>query len=320
MQYRTLGRTGLQVSAVSLGAWEIGGAVTLTFEKLGAIAHGWGAVDDAESLDLIARCGEAGVNFMDTAPIYGDGHSERVIGRALKGNRAGWVVCTKGGHGAVRGVAWTDFSRARLLAQADESLARLGLESVDVYLLHNPKPEDIERGECLEALAELKRRGKTRFTGVSIGPNDMGIGLIRRGAVDVVQQAISPLSGRAASGLLTAASECGVGVVARGVFGAGFLAGSVTAATPFAPDDRRSWQKPESKRALAEAAERLRAFTGPRRSPAQLAVQYVLGLHGVSTVIAGTRCWAHMQENMAALEAPPLTQAERAEIEQAVGR
>lgn len=317
MLYRTLGRTGLQVSAVSLGAWEIGGAATLTFERLGAIAHGWGAADDAASLDLIARCRHAGVNFIDTAPIYGDGHSETVIGRALKDCRADWIVCTKGGHGAAGGAAWSDFSRARLLAQADESLARLGMEAVDVYLLHNPKPEDIARGDCLEALAELRRQGKARFTGVSIGPNEMGLDLIRRGAVDVLQQAISPANSGAAAALLAAAAAGNVGIVARGVFGAGFFTGTVTAETVFAADDRRSWQSADSKRALAATAERLRPFTGPRRSLAQLAVQVVLGCEGVSTVIAGTRRWEHMRENIAALEAPPLSPDERAAIARA---
>ena len=105
MQTRTLGRTGLEISAVSLGAWEIGGAVTLTFDGLGTIPHGWGTTDDAASADLIAKCRDAGVNFIDTAPIYGNGHSEEIIGRALQGCRDEWVVCTKGGHGATKGHA-----------------------------------------------------------------------------------------------------------------------------------------------------------------------------------------------------------------------
>lgn len=310
MQYRKLGRTGLNISAVSLGAWEIGGAVQLTFDKLGTISHGWGKTDDAASLALIARCREAGVNFIDTAPIYGDGHSEEVVGRALQGCRDQWVVCTKGGHGATDGKAWSDFSQARLLAQIDQSLARLKMSSVDVYLLHGPSPEDIRRGECLEALSLIRQQGKARFVGVSIGPNEMGVELIRRGAVDVLQQSISLINSGAAADLLPTAAKHDVGIIARCVFGAGFLAGGLNADAPFDPDDRRSWQSIESKRQLAAKSEALRPLTGPRRSAAQLAVQYVLQLPGVTTVIAGTSRWPHMQENIAACDCPPLTRDE----------
>ncbi len=310
MQYRQLGRTGLQVSAVGLGAWEVGGAVNLTFDGLGTIAHGWGATDDDASIALIRNCLQAGVNLIDTAPIYGDGHSEEVVGRALAEDRDDWVVCTKGGHGATDGVAWTDFSKERLLRQIDESLARLRMEAVDVYLLHNPSAEDIQRGECLEALERIRAQGKARFVGVSIGPNEMGVGLIRSGVVDVLQQSISIIDPGAAQELLPAAVEGNVGIVARGVFGAGFLTGKLDAEAQFPADDRRSWQGPDHKRALAAKADALRSFTGPQRSLAQLAVQYVLQLPGVSTIIAGTSKWAHMEENLAAVDCPALTEAE----------
>lgn len=314
MRYRTLGRTGLQVSAVSLGAWEIGGAVTLTFDGLGTIPHGWGATDDAASLDLIARCRDAGVNFLDTAPIYGDGHSEELIGQALAGCREEWVVCTKGGHGAAEGKAWTDFSRDKLLWQLEESLRRLRTDCVDVYLLHGPSAEDIARGECLEAMELMRQQGKVRFVGVSIGPNELGVELIERGVLDVLQQSISLMGAQARERLLPAAVAHNVGIVARGVFSAGFLTGAVRPEDEFGGDDRRSWQSAESKQAVAARAAALRDLTGPRRSLAQLAVQYVLQLPGVSTVIAGTSKWPHMQENLAAPDCPALTEEELARI------
>ena len=239
---------------MSLGAWEIGGAVRLTFEGLGTIPHGWGATDDAESVALLEQCADAGVNFLDTAPIYGNGHSEEVIGRGLVGCRDRWIVCTKGGHGATDGAAWSDFSKARLLAQMDESLARLRMDHVDLYLLHGPSAEDVRRGECLEAMETLRQQGKTRFVGVSIGPNALGVELIQRGVVDVLQQSISLTDAGAAADLLPAAVAGNVGIVARGVFGAGFLTGGVRPDDAFAADDRRSWQNEASKRALAAKA------------------------------------------------------------------
>lgn len=307
MQYRMLGRTKLSVSAVSLGAWQVGGAATLTFDGLGTIPHGWGCADDAESIDLIDRCGHAGVNFIDTAPIYGDGHSEEVVGRAVRARRDQWIVCTKGGHGAANRVAWTDFSRSRILEQVEQSLARLRMEAVDLYLLHNPSESDVRRGECLEALSAIRSQGKARFVGVSIGPNEMGVSLMEQGVVDVLQQSISIINPGAAGRLLPAAVTHDVGIIAREVFGAGFLAGAVTPQTAFTPDDRRTWYPPANLQALASKAGALGPLIRAGRSAAQLAVQYVLQLPGVSTVIAGTRQWAHMRENIGALDAPPLT-------------
>ncbi len=320
MEYRPLGRTGLNVSAVSLGAWEIGGAVNLTFDKLGTIAHGWGRTDDSASLALIERCRDAGVNFIDTAPIYGDGHSEELIGRALRGCRDAWIVCTKGGHGAEHGRAWSDFSRARILAQVDESLRRLRMEAVDVYLLHGPSRADIERGECLAALQEIRRIGKTRFVGVSLGPNDLGCDLIRRGAVDVLQQSISLQHPAAVAELLPAAAEHGTGIVARGVFGAGFLAGGLAAESAFAGDDRRSWQDMDGKRALAAKGAALGKLAGDVYTSAQLALLYVLRHPAVSTVIAGTSRWEHMRENIAALHVPPLSAELARQLESLAGQ
>lgn len=320
MQYRTLGRTGLEVSTVSLGAWEIGGAVTLTFDGLGTIPHGWGSTDDAASLDLIARSRDAGVNFIDTAPIYGDGHSEEVIGEALADCRDEWIVCTKGGHGAAEGKAWTDFSREKLLWQIDESLRRLRMDHVDVYLLHGPSADDIARGECLEAMEIIREQGKARFVGVSIGPNEMGVELMQRGVVDVLQQSISIIAPQASEALLPAAVEHNVGIVARGVFGQGFLPGTLNTDSEFGDDDRRSWQKAEARQALVAKADALRALTGPERSLAQLCVQYVLQLTGVTCVIAGTSKWSHMRENIAAVDAPPLTDEHLRLIAQVQGR
>jgi aryl-alcohol dehydrogenase-like predicted oxidoreductase len=130
----------------------------------------------------------------------------------------------------------------------------------------------------------------------------------------VLQQAISIINASATEALLPAAVENNVGIVARGVFSAGFLTGTVNAETPFPADDRRSWQSDGGKRAGALKAEELQPLTGPDRSLAQLAIQYVLGLPGVSTVITGTGRWAHMAENIAAVDCPPLTDADLAQI------
>ena len=310
MEYRALGRTGLRVSVVGLGAWEIGGAATLTFERLGAIAHGYGHVDDREAIELVHRCQDLGINFVDTAPIYGDGHSEELLGKALEGRRHRWIVATKGGHGATEGQAWTDFSEARILSQIDESLRRLRTDHVDVYLLHGPTPEDIARGGCLSALSKLKAAGKARFVGVSLGRNDVGLELCQRGVVDVLQQSISLTSTAAIVRLLPAARAAGVGIVARGAFASGFLTGAVSDRTAFADDDRRSWMDEGYKVQLTDLADRLRELVTTDRTLAQLCIRFVLDQPGVSTVIAGSKSIEHMAENAATADLPALTAEE----------
>jgi aryl-alcohol dehydrogenase-like predicted oxidoreductase len=134
--------------------------------------------------------------------------------------------------------------------------------------------------------------------------------------VDVLQQSISIIDPGAAAALLPAAVKHDVGIMARQVFGAGFLAGAVTPTTAFTPDDRRTWQPDADKLALAAKAEALRPLTRADRTPAQLAVQFVLQLPGVSTVVAGTGKWPHMRENIGAIDAPPLTPDELRQIGQ----
>ena len=116
MKFRTLGTSDVVVSEVGLGAWQVGGALKAYFKQLGWISHGWGDADDAESVRLIQECGDLGVNFIDTAAGYGAGHSEEVVGRAIKGRRADWVIETKGGEGFTGdGINVKDFSSDQLM-------------------------------------------------------------------------------------------------------------------------------------------------------------------------------------------------------------
>ncbi len=310
MEYRALGSTGLQVSAVGLGAWELGGAATLTFESLGSIAHGYGHVDDREAIGLVHRCEGLGINFVDTAPIYGDGHSEELLGKALVGRRNRWILATKGGHGASDGQAWTDFSEVRILSQMDESLRRLRTDHVDVYLLHGPRPEDIAQGECLSALSKLKALGKARFVGVSLGRNQLGVELCERRLADVLQQSIGLTSPAAIVELLPAAQAAGVGIVARGAFASGFLTGAISDRTEFADDDRRGWMDEGYKAQLTGFADKLRELITTDRTLAQLCIRFVLDQPGVSTVIAGSKSIEHMVENAGAADLPALTAEE----------
>lgn len=318
MKFRTLGSSGVRVSEIGLGAWQVGGELRAYFDELGWISHGWGTVRDQDGVDLIRTCGELGVNFIDTAAGYGAGHSEEVVGRALEGQRGDWVIETKGGEGfRDDGVNYRDFSREHLLRQLDASLDRLGTDYVDVYLLHGPSQEDVECGECLEALGRIKASGKARLVGVSLGPREMGVDLVRRGLVDVLQISLSLTDVHMAAGLLSEAATAGVGVVARCAFGAGFLAGGIDESTAFAANDRRSWQSDASKRARAAAARAFGFLAVPGRTLAQSCLKFPLSLAGVSTVIPGSKSVVHMRENADASESPELTAEELGRIEEA---
>lgn len=316
MKYRALGTTGMRVSEIGLGAWQIGGPVRGYFEKLGWIAHGWGDVDDAASVRMIHALGDVGVNFIDTAAVYGAGHSEEVVGQALKGQRQKWIVETKGGEGFDQdGINWRDFSRERLLREIEDSLKRLATEYVDVYLLHSPNDAVLAQGECLEALEEIKRSGKARAVGASISWTQIPF-CIETGIMDVLQVHVNILSPSAVAENLTLAGESGVGVVARGAMGSGFFAGSVDASTGFPDNDRRSWQADQSKSRSAAVAQAFAFLQTPERSLAQSLLRYLLELRGVSTVIVGSKSLEHMLENAAAADTPPLSAEELARIEE----
>ncbi len=316
MKYRELGKTGIKVSEIGLGAWQIGGPVRVYFENLGWISHGWGQVDDEESIRLIKSCGDLGINFIDTAAGYGHGHSEEVVGRAIKGERHKWIIETKGGEGMKDNVSWKDFSKERLLQQIDESLQRLNTDYVDVYLLHGPSQKDIERGECLEAIREIKEKGKARAVGVSLGSNAMGRDLICNHSVDVLQLVFSIINPGAAEELFSIAGAHGVGLVARRAMGGGFLTGKITEETEFASDDRRSWESREGQRRLINIAEKLKVLARPGRSTAQVCLKYALTFPEVSTVIPGSKSIESMKENAEASRAPDFTDEEFKLIEE----
>lgn len=315
MQYRNLGKTGLRVSEIGLGAWQIGGPVRGYFAKLGWIEHGWGEVDDDESIRLIHALGDIGVNFIDTAAVYGNGHSEEVVGKSIQGQRQNWIIETKGGEGfAADGCNWHDYKSATLLNQLEASLKRLGTDYVDVYLLHSPGNSVLAEGECLQALVEIKRSGKARFVGASVGPTQVA-SLIHNNAVDVFQVPVNILSTPETLAVLKQAGQAGIGIVARGAFGSGFFTGAINESTSFTANDRRSWQSAESKVKSAAVANAFRFLEVPGRSLPQSYLRYLLMLDGVSTVITGSTNTAHMLENAAASEAPMLTAAEIEQIE-----
>jgi len=158
MEYRNFGNTDLKVSAVGFGTWGIGGGA-----MAGDIPIGWGATDDANSAAALRRAYELGVNFFDTADFYGLGRSETLIGETLS-DYADVLVATKVGHRLTRdGAIYTDYSKAHIKMACEKSLFRLQRDTIDYYQLHTAKVADLQRGECIEAMEELRQERKIRY-------------------------------------------------------------------------------------------------------------------------------------------------------------
>ena len=314
MRYRPFGRTGLSVSVVGFGCWPMAG-------------DRYGAIEDEEAVKAIHRALERGVNCVDTAPAYGAGHSEEVVGRALAGRRRDVILVTKcgvkvpppGQPGPLR-----DASRANVLREVDASLTRLGTDWVDVLLVHWPDAgTPVE--ETMRALEEVVASGRARFVGVSNFTGAMIAECLRTRRVDVSQVGYHMLDRRQERETFPLCLEQGIGVMGYGSLGHGLLTGAFTATTTF--DPARDWRgnsvafgqpifRGENFTANVGVVERLRREVAEPRgvSMSQLALAWVLGHPAVSTALVGARTPAEVDANDAGAELE-LTADERARID-----
>src|SRR5213594_1246314 len=218
MKSRILGRTGLKVSEIGFGAWAIGGN-----------AHGnsYGPTDDAESIAAVRRAVELGVNFIDTADVYGWGHSEEILGEALSGRREGLHIATKVGgdfyHGGVR----MNFDSGYIAFALERSLKRLRTDHVDVYQLHNPPAEMMGDPETYEALEALKAEHKIDHYGVSVHEPSEAALCLGAGSPEVLQIPFSLFRQEWIDETFEAARKAKVGIIAREPLGNGFLTGTI---------------------------------------------------------------------------------------------
>ncbi|MBI1852081.1 MAG: aldo/keto reductase [Planctomycetes bacterium] len=302
MQQRAFGGTGVSVGEIGFGAWAIGGPA-----EIGGRQVGWGEVSDEDSLRAIRRAFRLGVTFFDTADVYGLGHSEELLGAELHRERDGVFFATKGGN--VRrpdGSHAKDFSLAHLESALDGSLRRLRTDHVDLYQLHNPTPEDIERGEIFGVLDRLKTSGKTRFVGISLSKPEDGLAVLARAHIDAIQVVYNALSQRAARELFPAAERAGVAIIARVPLAWGLLAGRYAARHVFAADDHRSHLFPPDR--MAEISKHVEDFRtivhGVSDRPAQAALRFVLADPRVAVVIPGAKTAIQVEENVSATFAP----------------
>ncbi|MBW7995114.1 MAG: aldo/keto reductase [Candidatus Glassbacteria bacterium] len=320
MRIRTLGKTGIRVGEVGFGAWAVGGPASLGPHQIG-----WGEKqDDTESIRAIEAAFEAGVNFFDTADVYGAGHSEELLGKIFAGRRAQVVLASKGGNLTAPDGSWQkDFSGEFLSARIEESLRRLNTDYLDLYQLHTPRSAE-QMQQALgnaETLDRLVEQGKLRAYGISIGPLEDGLTQIEAGYGSAIQVVYNILDNEPEQKLLPAAKAANIGIIPRVPLAYGFLTGKYTAESTFDHKDHRSQTiSPEQKLDWVSRADRLKPIAAELGIPmAQLALQYILANDAVSVVIPGARNEQQARQNAAAGTAQPLSAEVVAKIREAAG-
>jgi myo-inositol catabolism protein IolS len=301
VEKRPFGRTGLQVSAIGFGCWEIGG--------------GYGQIEETEFARAVGRALDLGINCFDTAEGYGLGASERALGKALGSRRRDAIIVTKFGIGYRDKPNLRDASRARCMASIEKSLENLGTDCVDVYLIHWPD-HVTPFEETMQALEDVVRQGKARFVGVSNFKRDEIEACMQVRRVDVGQYGWNLFDRRMQRDVLPYCRENGIGVMAYGSLAYGLLTGAFTEHTDFGSDDWRARADkmgsiklfdtlfgPEFFPRNLRVVEDLKGIAARHgRSLPQLALRWAVSNPAVSTALVGCRTVAEVEDNVGALE------------------
>jgi aryl-alcohol dehydrogenase-like predicted oxidoreductase len=311
MEYRTLGRTGWQVSAVSFGAWAIGGT--------------WGAVKEDESLAALHEAVDRGVNLFDTADVYGDGLSERLLARLRRERKEPFFVTTKAGRRLPTHTP-ASYSRQNLTAFVERSLQNLERETLDLLQLHCPPTDVYYQPEVFGILDDLVKAGKLRFYGVSVERVEEGLKAIEFPGVQSVQIVYNIFRQRPADLLFAEARRRKVGILARLPLSSGMLTGKMTRQSVFSADDHRNFNRDGAAfdrgetfsgvpfEVGLEAVEELRALVPAGDSLAAFALRWILMSDSVTCAIPGGKRPAQVAENCAAATRPPLSDATMAAV------
>lgn len=299
MQYRTLGQTGLQISEVGLGAMPFGGMVT----QADGTQFGWSGTDDQELIALVHRAEELGVNLLDTAEAYGDGHGEAVVGEALQGRRDHWIIATKvrPNQGIDAETPDETAVRQRITEACERSLQRLRTDHIDIYQLH-AIPYAWAMPIAMETLERLRAAGKIRWYGISTNNREAIDQLRAYGPLHVLQIGFNLLE-RSADTLLHWARTEHIGTLIRVPLAKGMLTGKYSGpqavAMPVGDHRYTRFQQSITVDGLQKLLQ-LGFLQTPTRSMVQAALRFVLDHPGVSSVIAGAKTRRQIEENTAA--------------------
>jgi aryl-alcohol dehydrogenase-like predicted oxidoreductase len=307
MQYRTFGRTGWEVSAIGFGAWGIGG-------------DAWGPTDDKTSLATLHKAIDLGVNFFDTADVYGDGLSEQLIAEVRRARSEHIIVATKAGRRLNPHIA-SGYNRQNLTSFVERSLRNLQMETLDLLQLHCPPTEVYTMPEVFGILDDLTQQGKIRFYGVSVERVDEALQVITFPHVQSVQIIFNMFRLKPAEQFFAAARERQIGILARVPLASGMLTGKFTHSTQFDPNDHRNFNRHGESFDQGEtfsgvdyetglqAVEELRKLVPDGATMPQFALRWILMFPEVSSTIAGAKNSQQIQDNVQAASLPPLSDA-----------
>jgi len=309
MLYRQLGTSDLKVPTIIFGAWAAGGWF-------------WGPQDDADSIRAIHAALDAGINCIDTAPIYGMGHSEEVVGKAIQGRRGQVLLATKcglrwdtPGEGSnpwtYKGLDGTECTvvrnlhKAAIIAEVEQSLKRLGTDTIDLYQCHWPDPS-APIAETMEALVALKQQGKVRAIGVSNFTPEMMAECLRHGPLASDQPSYSLLRRDIEADVLPFCRERGIGVIVYSPLEQGLLTGKVTMDRTFPDGDYRSghpWFQPQNRQRVLDALEKVKPIAAAHGATlGQVAAAWIIAQPGVTAAIVGARSPEQAIENAQAAD------------------
>ena len=312
MQYRELGRTGWKVSAISFGAWAIGGT--------------WGTVSDKESLAALHTALEHGVNFFDTADVYGDGRSERLLAQLRRESKESFRIATKAGRRLDPHIA-AGYNRKNLTAFVERSLKNLEMEALDLLQLHCPPTEVFYMPEVFGILDDLKKAGKLKHYGVSVEKVEEALKAIEFPDVQTVQIIFNIFRQRPKDLFFAEAQRKKVGILARVPLSSGMLTGKFTKNSHFEKDDHRAFNRKGEEFDRGEtfsgvdydtslqAVEELRPLVPAGMSMTQMALRWILMFPAVTCAIPGGKRVDQVNENVEATDLPPLPEKTMSAIE-----
>ncbi|MGG1551310.1 aldo/keto reductase [Paenibacillus ferrarius] len=307
MKYRELGDTGLKVSEVSFGTWAIGGS--------------WGVSSDEEALRGLAAAMEAGVNFFDTADVYGNGHAEELLAQATRGREDDVYIATKFCRAGDIHDPQT-YSERTVRAYCENSLKRLNRERIDLYQIHCPPLAILQDGAVFEVLDKLKEEGKIRHYGVSVETVEEGMFCLGVPGVKALQVIFNLFRQKPAEELFPRAKANGTGILVRLPLASGLLTGKFTQASTFASDDHRHFNANGEQFNVGETfaglpfakgvelADELRWIAEGRDSMASASMRWILDNPNVTCVIPGFKSVQQVEANLRTLEVPSFSEDE----------
>ncbi|MDQ6422861.1 aldo/keto reductase [Paenibacillus sp. LHD-117] len=308
MNYCKLGKTGIEVSEVGFGAWAIGG-------------DAWGPVEDNQSINAMSRALELGINFIDTADVYGSGHSETLVAKVIKERRDKIIVSTKGGlwghHRDPKGAPVYD-KPEKIVEACEASLRRLETDYIDIYFCHLWWDKEEETEAFMRAFEILKKDGKVRSVGVSTENFDYIKHFNRESGLDAVQLDYSILNRSTEKEVLPYLEENQIGVVVRGPLKMGLLTGKFSKDTIFPEGDiRKNWPDEPWFQESLKKVDSLRPLENEQRKLSQVALRYVLNHPAVSSAIPGAKTPEQVEANASASVRPLLSNEDLLNITQA---